>query len=44
MNWKEYDQFLSECYEAEDEFWKEVYENSEAEKWINEAKENNFEI
>ena len=37
---KDYNQFLAECYEAEDEFWKEVYEDMEVDKAINEEKEN----
>lgn len=41
VNFNEYDKFLAEIYEAEDEFWKEVYEDSEADYWINENK-NNF--
>ena len=30
--------FLAECYEAEDEFWKGIYEDIEADYWINENK------
>jgi len=37
----DYVSFLAEIYEAEDEFWKEIYEDSEADYWINENK-NNF--
>ena len=33
-----YDCFLAECYEAEDEFWKELFENIEADYWIEENK------
>lgn len=32
---KTYDEFIAECYEAEDEFWKEVFEDIEADYWIN---------
>lgn len=35
-----YKQFLAEIYEAEDEFWKEIYEDIEADRLINENKEN----
>ena len=40
MNWKEYDQFIAECYEAEDEFWKNYFEDLEADRIISEEKEN----
>lgn len=40
-SYNDYVSFLAECYEAEDEFWKEIYEDSEADYWINENK-NNF--
>lgn len=40
-DFNKYDSFLAECYEAEDEFWREIYEDIEAEKVINEEK-NNF--
>lgn len=35
-----YDSFLAECYEAEDKFWKELFEDRVAEDAINELKEN----
>jgi hypothetical protein len=35
-----YDSFIAECYEAEDEFWKELFEDRVAEDAINEIKEN----
>ena len=41
IDFSKYDCFLAECYETEDEFWKEIYEDSEADYWINESK-NNF--
>lgn len=41
---KGYDEFLALIYEAEDIFWKEIFEDMEAEYWINEAKNSNFEI
>jgi hypothetical protein len=41
IDFNDYDCFIAECYEAEDEFWKEIYEDSEADYWINENK-NNF--
>ena len=37
----EYACFLAECYELEDEILKEIYEDLEADYWINENK-NNF--
>ena len=40
MNWKEYDQFIAECYEAEDEFWEDYFEDLEADRIISEEKEN----
>lgn len=40
MNWKEYDQFVAECYKAEDEFWKDYFEDLEADRIISEEKEN----
>ena len=40
-DFNKYNNFLAECYEAEDEFWREIYEDIEAEKVINEEK-NNF--
>ena len=39
MDFKEYYQFLAECYEAEDEFWKEYFEDIEADRVISEQKE-----
>ena len=41
IDFSEYDCFIAECYEAEDEFWKEIYEDVTSEQWINENK-NNF--
>ena len=41
IDFSKYDCFLAECYEAEDEFWKGIYEEIEADYWINESK-NNF--
>ena len=35
-----YDSFLAECYEAEDEFWKELFEDRVAEDAIMRLKEN----
>lgn len=40
INFNKYYEFLSECYEAEDEFWKGIYEEIEADRIINEIKEN----
>ena len=40
-NKTKYDCFIAECYEAEDEFWKGIYEEIETDYWINENK-NNF--
>jgi len=40
IDFSDYDCFVAECYEAEDEFWKGVYEDIEADYWINEEKEN----
>lgn len=40
MNWKEYDQFIAECYEAEDKFWEDYFEDLEADRIISEEKEN----
>ena len=39
--YSEYNCFIAECYEAEDEFWKGIYEEIEADYWIDENK-NNF--
>ena len=36
--YSKYDCFIAECYEAEDEFWKGIYEEIEADYWINEEK------
>ena len=38
--YRDYISFLAECYEAEDEFWKELFEDRVAEDAINEIKEN----
>ena len=40
IDFNKYDCFIAECYEAEDEFWKGVYKEIEADYWINEEKEN----
>ena len=40
INFSEYDCFLAECYEAEDEFCKELFEDRVAEDAIMELKEN----
>lgn len=40
IDFNEYDDILAECYEAEDEFWKGIYEEIETDRWINEEKEN----
>ena len=39
-NFSKYDSFIAECYEAEDEFWKEIYDDRVAEDAIMELKEN----
>ena len=39
INWNKYDQFIAECYEAEDEFWDKYFEDIEADKIISEQKE-----
>ena len=39
-DFSEYNSFIAECYEAEDEFWKELFEDRVAEDAINELKEN----
>lgn len=44
IDFNEYDDILAECYEAEDEFWKGIYEDIEADYWIDYMKENNFEM
>lgn len=36
--YNEYISFLAECYEAEDEFWEDVFNDMEADYWIDEAK------
>jgi hypothetical protein len=40
IDFNKYNCFLAECYEAEDEFWKELFEDRIAEDAINEIKEN----
>lgn len=40
IDFNEYDDILAEFYEAEDEFWKELFEDRIAEDAINEIKEN----
>ena len=40
IDFSEYDCFIAECYEAEDEFLKELFEDRVAEDTINEIKEN----
>lgn len=40
IDWNDYTCFIAECYEAEDEFWKEVYEEIEADTIISLEKEN----
>ena len=42
IDFSEYDCFISECYEAEDEFWRSIYEDIEADNIINEMKSHNF--
>lgn len=37
---KNYEQFLAECYEAEDEFWDEYFEDLESDETIMFQKEN----
>ena len=39
-DFSEYDSFIAECYEAEDEFWKEIYDDRVAEDAIIGLKEN----
>ena len=41
IDFSKYDCFIAECYEAEDEYWQFIYEENEADYWINENK-NNF--
>lgn len=38
IDFNKYECLIAECYEAEDEFWKEIYEDIEADYWINEYK------
>ena len=33
-----YDCFIAECYEAENEFWEDVFKDMEADYWIDEVK------
>ena len=40
IDFNKYNYFLAKCYEAEDEFWKELFEDRIAEDAINEIKEN----
>ena len=40
IDFSDYDCFIAEYYEAEDEFWKGIYEDRVAEDTINEIKEN----
>lgn len=40
IDFKDYEQFIAELYEAEDECYKELYDDLEAEFWINEEKNN----
>jgi len=40
IDFNKYYEFLAECYETEDEFWKGIYEDRVAEDAINEIKEN----
>ena len=42
IDFDKYNCIVAECYEAEDEFWKGIYEDCEAEYWIDYEKENNF--
>ena len=44
MEFNGYDNFLAECYEAEDEFWKEYYEDMQADIAISLEKENFFDF
>ena len=37
-SYEDYLQFLAECDEAEEEFWKELCEEEQAEYWIEEYK------
>lgn len=38
MNYNDYINFLAEIYEAEEEFWKEMYEDMVSDYWITENK------
>lgn len=38
MNYNDYISFLAEIYEAEEEFWKEMYEDIVSDYWITENK------
>jgi hypothetical protein len=40
IDFNDYDCFIAECYEAENEFWKGICEEIEADYWINKEKEN----
>ena len=40
IDFSEYNCFIAECYEAEDEFWKGIYEEIETDRVISEQKEN----
>ena len=40
IDFSKYDCFIAECYEAEDEFWKGIYEDIEADEAIMFQKEN----
>lgn len=40
IDFNEYDDILAELYEAENEFWKGVYEDIEVDYWTTEEKEN----
>lgn len=35
---EDYYQFLAEQYEIEDEFWKEMFEDIETDRWVSEMK------
>lgn len=38
INFEEYDCFIAECYEVEDEFWEDIFKDTEAGYWIDETK------
>ena len=40
IDFSDYDCFIAECYETEDEFWKGIYEDIEVDYWTTEEKEN----